>query len=91
MHQTKQQLQAQLDFAMGGRAAQEIAFQGAGVTVGARGDFRQASRLARAMVTEYGMSEKLGMLSYGPAKCLLQNWMLAASTISNGAHIVIYC
>lgn len=67
---------------MGGRAAQEIIFQSAGVTVGARDDFRRASRLARAMVTEYGMSDKLGMLSYSPAKYLLQNWTLAASTFS---------
>ena len=48
---------------MGGRVAEEIVF--GDVTNGARGDIQQATRLARKMVCEWGMSEKLGMVEYG--------------------------
>jgi cell division protease FtsH len=49
--------------ALGGRIAEEIKF--GQLTTGASDDFRKATQLARAMVTEWGMSEKLGPLSYG--------------------------
>jgi cell division protease FtsH len=49
--------------ALGGRIAEEIKFQQ--LTTGASNDFRQATSLARAMVTEWGMSEKLGPMAYG--------------------------
>jgi cell division protease FtsH len=48
---------------MGGRAAEEIVFDE--VTTGARSDLEQATRMARAMVKQYGMSEKLGPLIFG--------------------------
>ena len=48
---------------MGGRVAEEIVF--GDVTSGARGDIRMATRLARKMVCEWGMSEKMGMVEYG--------------------------
>ena len=48
---------------MGGRVAEELAF--GDVTSGAYGDIRQATRLTRAMICHYGMSEKLGMVDYG--------------------------
>ena len=53
----------QLIVLMGGRVAEEIVF--GDVTSGARGDIRMATRLARNMVCEWGMSEKLGMVEYG--------------------------
>jgi len=49
--------------AMGGRAAEEIVFNQ--FTTGASGDLQQATRAARMMVTQFGMSEKLGPRSYG--------------------------
>ncbi|RYD25753.1 MAG: ATP-dependent zinc metalloprotease FtsH, partial [Verrucomicrobiaceae bacterium] len=48
---------------MGGRVAEEMTF--GDVTSGASGDIRQATRIARKMVCEWGMSESLGMVEYG--------------------------
>ena len=48
---------------MGGRVAEELIF--GDVTNGARGDIRQATGIARKMVCEWGMSEKMGMVEYG--------------------------
>ena len=48
---------------MGGRVAEELVF--GDVTSGARGDIKQATGMARKMVCEWGMSEKLGMVEYG--------------------------
>ena len=48
---------------LGGRAAEEIIFKD--VTTGASQDIKQATQMARAMVTQYGMSEKVGMIHYG--------------------------
>jgi cell division protease FtsH len=53
-HQTKQELLEHIAVMMGGRAAEEIVFNE--VTTGASNDFNQATRIAKAMVTEYGMS-----------------------------------
>ncbi len=59
---TRRQLQAQLRVTFGGRIAEEI-FCG-DISSGAAQDIRQASRIARTMITEYGMSDKLGFLLY---------------------------
>ncbi|MEJ5920429.1 ATP-dependent zinc metalloprotease FtsH [Corynebacterium sp. H78] len=57
------ELFARLVFAMGGRAAEELVF---GLpTTGASADIEQATKIARAMVTEYGMSPELGPVKYG--------------------------
>ena len=48
---------------LGGRIAEEIIFKD--VTTGASQDIKQASKLARAMVTQYGMSDRVGMIQYG--------------------------
>jgi len=58
---TKKELEARLVELMGGRAAEEIVFET--VTTGASNDIQQATNLARAMVTQYGMSEKFGLMS----------------------------
>jgi cell division protease FtsH len=55
----------QLIMAMGGRAAEEIIFGPDRVSNGASGDIKMATDQTRRMVTEWGMSEKLGMISYG--------------------------
>lgn len=57
---TKNELIAHLVTYMGGRAAEEIAFDS--VTTGASNDIEQATKIARAMVTQYGMSEKFGLM-----------------------------
>ncbi|XP_073236259.1 uncharacterized protein [Porites lutea] len=59
---SKSQLLARLDVAMGGRVAEEIIFGKENITTGAASDMESSTRLARAMVTMYGMSEKVGML-----------------------------
>jgi cell division protease FtsH len=48
---------------LGGRAAEEVIFEE--VTTGASDDLSKATKLARAMVTQYGMSKKLGPLMFG--------------------------
>ena len=63
MHMTKSRMMQEIMVALGGRIAEEIIFQD--VTTGASQDIKQATKIARAMVTEYGMSEKVGMINYG--------------------------
>jgi len=60
---TRSEMIAQLVFAMGGRAAEELVFHEP--TTGAVSDIEKATQVARAMVTEYGMSAKLGAVRYG--------------------------
>ena len=57
---TKAELDAMLVGMLGGRAAEELVFDT--VTTGASNDIEQATRVARAMVTQYGMSEKFGLI-----------------------------
>lgn len=59
---SKDDMKEQLAGLMGGRVAEEIIFNAQ--TSGASNDFEQATQMARAMVTEYGMSEKLGPVQY---------------------------
>ncbi|MGV3010647.1 ATP-dependent zinc metalloprotease FtsH [Streptococcus thoraltensis] len=59
---SKDDMKEQLAGLMGGRVAEEIIFNVQ--TTGASNDFEQASQMARAMVTEYGMSDKLGPVQY---------------------------
>ncbi len=60
----RDQIQANLVVAMGGRVAEELIFGHNKVTTGASNDIMQATELARKMVTEWGMSDKLGPLRY---------------------------
>ena len=63
MFNTKNKMLETIMVSLGGRIAEEIIF--GDVTTGASQDIKQASAIARAMVTQYGMSEKLGMINYG--------------------------
>lgn len=60
---SKQYLEAMITYAFGGRAAEKLIFNE--LTTGAGNDIERASQLARKMVCEWGMSEKLGPLTYG--------------------------
>ncbi len=58
---TKTELEAMLVSALGGRAAEEVVF--GNVTTGAANDIQRATSIARSMITQYGMSEKFGLMS----------------------------
>jgi cell division protease FtsH len=60
-----QQMISRLAIMMGGRVAEEIVFGEDNVTSGASSDIEQATKLARAMVTRWGFSKKLGVVAYG--------------------------
>jgi cell division protease FtsH len=60
---TEPELNDMLAFAMGGRVAEEVVFSE--ISTGAQNDLEKATQIARAMVAEYGMSEKVGPLSLG--------------------------
>ena len=62
---SKIKLKADLAVAMGGRIAEELIFGPSKVTTGASSDISMATNIARKMVTEWGMSDKLGPLAYG--------------------------
>jgi cell division protease FtsH len=62
---SRAKLKADLAVAMGGRIAEEIVFGADKVTTGASSDIKMATEMARRMVTEWGMSDKLGPLTYG--------------------------
>src|SRR4029434_8907352 len=61
--QTRAEMIDTLAYALGGRAAEELVFHEP--TTGASNDIEKATALARAMITEYGMSSKLGGVEYG--------------------------
>ena len=63
MFNTKGKMLQNIMVSLGGRIAEELIFQD--VTTGASQDIKQATAIARAMVTQYGMSERVGMIHYG--------------------------
>lgn len=63
MFHTKGKMLEHIQVALGGRIAEEIIFDD--ITTGASQDIKQATQIAKAMVTQYGMSSKLGMVNYG--------------------------
>ncbi|XP_019733361.1 ATP-dependent zinc metalloprotease YME1L1b isoform X2 [Hippocampus comes] len=62
--ETRSQLLAQMDVSMGGRVAEEIIFGHEYITTGASSDFDSATKIAKMMVTRFGMCEKLGVMTY---------------------------
>lgn len=62
-YMTKGRMLQHIMVSLGGRIAEELVFDD--ITTGASQDIKQATSIARAMVTQYGMSEKVGMINYG--------------------------
>ncbi|MGE9835037.1 ATP-dependent zinc metalloprotease FtsH [Streptococcus orisratti] len=77
---SKDDMKEQLAGLMGGRVAEEIIFNTQ--TTGASNDFEQASAMARAMVTEYGMSEKLGPVQYAGNHAMMAGQISPEKTYS---------
>ncbi|MFT7027164.1 MAG: cell division protease FtsH [Paracoccaceae bacterium] len=61
---SKTKYESKIAMAMGGKVAEELIFGADNVTSGAMSDIQQVTRIARAMVTQFGMSEKLGNIDY---------------------------
>lgn len=84
---SKENMQEQLAGLMGGRVAEEIIFNVQ--TTGASNDFEQASAMARAMVTEYGMSEKLGPVQYAGSHAMMAGQLSPEKTYSEETACMI--
>jgi cell division protease FtsH len=85
-------LEADLSVAAGGRIAEEMIFGPSKITTGASSDINQATKIARLMVLEWGMSEKLGFLSYtsdGTQELFLDHATVASKNISSATAKVI--
>jgi ATP-dependent metalloprotease len=78
--ETKAQLLASMDTALGGRAAEEIIFGLDKITTGASSDLQQATAIASKMVKDWGMSEKVGLRTIKSEK---EGPALSSSTIEN--------
>lgn len=81
----KSELLARLAMSFGGRAAEELIFGKAHITSGAAGDIQQATSIARRMVTELGMSDKVGPVDYGSGndEIFLGEQLLSSKSISD--------
>jgi cell division protease FtsH len=66
MTMSREHFEDRIAFAFGGRAAEDIFF--GRITTGASADLQQATRIARAMVMQYGMSDELGLRTFGEAQ-----------------------
>ncbi|MCG8604037.1 ATP-dependent zinc metalloprotease FtsH [bacterium] len=77
---TKTELENRLKVLLGGRVAEQIIFRE--ISTGAQNDLERATAIARSMVTEYGMSEKLGPLSYAKEKSA----MFLGADLGGSAH-----
>ena len=68
LSQTRQEMTSRLAVLMGGRVAEELAFGDENVTSGASSDIQMATRIARAMVTRFGLSDAIGPIDYGESE-----------------------
>jgi len=79
----KTEITAKLAMMFGGRVAEELIYGAENVTTGAGNDIQQATNLARSMVTEWGMSEKLGPLRYNEN----QDEVFLGHSVARSQHI----
>lgn len=87
MLHSKEEMKEQLAGLMGGRVAEEIIFNVQ--TTGASNDFEQASQMARAMVMEYGMSDKLGPVQYAGNHAIQTGQLSPEKTYSQHTAMMI--
>ncbi|MCF6292343.1 MAG: ATP-dependent zinc metalloprotease FtsH [Robiginitomaculum sp.] len=82
--QSFEEMTSRLAILMGGRVAEELAFGAKNVTSGASSDIQAATGLAKAMVTKWGFSEKLGNISYGDdgGEVFLGQQIMRSSSVS---------
>ena len=88
---SKERLESQISSLFGGRIAEELVFGPERVTTGASNDIQRATELARNMVTKWGLSDRLGPLSYGEeqAEVFLGHSVTQHKTVSDEtAHII---
>jgi len=88
---SREKMHADLAVAMGGRVAEELIFGYDKVTSGASSDISYATKMARAMVTRWGMSDKLGPLEYGEnqQEVFLGHSVAQSQTISSATAKII--
>jgi len=84
---SRQYLESQLAVALGGRLAEEIIFGEDGVTTGASNDIEQVANIAKRMVTEWGMSSKVGPIALQEANAGPKNPMAMAGRTDWGGEI----
>lgn len=80
MFQTKEEILNKISGLLGGRAAEEIIFGKQNITGGASNDLQRATKMALTLITKYGMSEKLGLVSFDDREISLQNELLLSET-----------
>lgn len=88
---SKQRLESQIASLFGGRIAEELIFGKNSVTTGASNDIQRATEIARNMVTRWGLSERLGPLTYGEeeGEVFLGHSMTKRKEVSDGtAHLI---
>lgn len=85
MYYTKDYMKRRIMVLLGGRSAEEIMFGENNITTGAHNDISQASSMLMQMMTEYGMSDSLGLMNYGT----LQNYGISSPEIFNECKKVL--
>jgi len=86
---TRRQLEAKIAMAMGGRVAEQLIFGADSVTSGAASDIQQITRIARAMVTQFGMSDRLGTIDYAEDRESFLGVQRGSPSVSPGTQGVI--
>uniref|UniRef100_A0A671M9D9 ATP-dependent zinc metalloprotease YME1L1-like n=1 Tax=Sinocyclocheilus anshuiensis TaxID=1608454 RepID=A0A671M9D9_9TELE len=87
--ETRSQLLAQMDVSMGGRVAEELIFGSENITTGASSDFDSATKIAKLMVTRFGMSEKnITIIQVNKSKLNASFYEENASSTKAGAKLV---
>lgn len=80
MFQTKKEILNKISELLAGRASEEIVFGKENITGGAANDLQRATKLAVSLIAKYGMSEKLGLVSFDDREISLQNEIILSET-----------